>query len=103
MITDITTEAEFDEALAKPGLSVFKFTAPSWCRPCQALKPHYEAAAEKIDANFYDIDIDVAETSLVQRFEILHVPTVLAFREGQPTREVLDRNVQGLIKSLMEL
>lgn len=103
MITDITTEAEFDEALAKPGLSVFKFTAPSWCRPCQALKPHYEAASDKVDANFYSIDVDLADPHLVSKYEIQHVPTILAFREGSPKREVMDRTVLGLIKSLEAL
>lgn len=103
MITNITTEAEFDEALAKPGLAVFKFTAPSWCRPCQAIRPHYEAASEKVDARLYDIDIDKVEVSLSNRYEIMSVPTIFAFRDGNLVGEIKEQNVLGLIKAIKEL
>lgn len=103
MITEITTESEFKEALAQPGLAVFKFTAPSWCRPCQAIRPHYEAASEKVDARLYDIDIDKVDTNLSDWYSIQSVPTIFAYRDGNFVGEIREHTVLGLIGSIKEL
>jgi thioredoxin 1 len=100
LLTDITTVEEFDKAIAQPGLNVIKFTAPSWCVPCRQLKPHYEAASEKVDGNFYVVDLDDADPALPDRYSIRSVPTVLAFRDGELVGPVTGRTVLQLVKEL---
>jgi thioredoxin-like negative regulator of GroEL len=62
---------------------VVDFAAPAWCRPCQNLAPHYEAASEKLaGVKFLSVDIDKADPDLVSSYKIQSVPTVLAFKDG---------------------
>jgi thiol-disulfide isomerase/thioredoxin len=99
-VTNILTEDEFDKAAEQHGLNVFKFTAPSWCAPCRALAPHYKAAAEQVEGNFYDVDIDHADPVLSERFAVLSVPTVIAFRDGEFVGPVEGRTVLQLVNEL---
>lgn len=102
MITNILTEDQFDKAAKQQGLNVFKFTAPSWCAPCRALAPHYLAASEKVEGNFYDVDVDHADPVLSDRFAIRSVPTIIAFRDGELIGPVESRTVLALVKELGE-
>lgn len=61
---------------------VVSFTAPSWCVPCQRLKPHFRAAAEKSKALFVEIDID-EYPEIADAFQVMSVPTIYLYRHGE--------------------
>jgi len=76
----------------------------SWCPPCRAFSPVFEAASERHpDIVFGKLNTE-EESELVARLRIRAIPTVLAFKEGilvfaQPgflSQEVLDSFVEGL-------
>jgi thioredoxin 1 len=54
----------------------------TWCGPCRAFAPIFEAAAERHpDIVFGKIDTD-AEQNLAAEFNIRSIPTVMALRDG---------------------
>lgn len=54
----------------------------SWCGPCRAFAPVYEAAAARHpDVVFGKVDTE-AEPALAQAFKIRAIPTLMAFRDG---------------------
>lgn len=93
------------EDLRKAGRPVVvDFSALSWCVPCQRLKPHYDAVSEKVDAVFAYVDIDTADPSLIELFDVRGVPLVLAFSDigktviQSRTAPALQREISALIE-----
>jgi thioredoxin 1 len=76
--------ATFDRAIGgKP--VVVDFWAP-WCRPCKALEPILEQLEDRVDVARLNID-EYAE--IAGRYEILSIPTVMLFCEGEPRGTVV--------------
>lgn len=67
---------------------VVRFTAESWCRPCQQFAPHYQRAAENVDEiTFLSVDVDANPWAMVD-YGVRSVPTVMLYEDGQYVRNV---------------
>ena len=83
---------------------VVDFAAPAWCVPCQRLAPHFEAVSEKIEGvKFLSVDIDTADSDLVELFHVQGVPTVLAFKDGELLGTVEGRTAPKLVSEISSL
>ena len=75
------TSATFSEHLQKDGIVFVDFWA-SWCRPCRAFAPIFEAAAKRHpDITWGKVDTD-AEADIAGALEIRSIPTLMVFRDG---------------------
>lgn len=80
MATTTVTEQNFAETI-KQGTVLIDFWA-SWCAPCRAFAPVFEAASKKYpDVVFGKVDVE-DQQGLAAAFEVRAIPTLLVVRDG---------------------
>jgi thioredoxin 1 len=97
------TDAKWNEdVLASKELVVVDFWA-EWCAPCKLMAPAIEALAEEFDGKVRVGKLNVdenAETS--EKYEIRGIPTVMIFKGGQVTEQVVGVTSKENLARLIE-
>lgn len=98
----IRSEAQLDELLSSKLPLVVKFSA-SWCGPCRALAPRFEALAEQLQekARFVEVDVDEIREAAVKH-GVQSVPTLLLFKDGQAVARMIGAKTQEQLREWVE-
>ncbi|MDP9350317.1 MAG: thioredoxin family protein [Chloroflexota bacterium] len=84
MAIDTITSGEIESSvLGARGPVALDFYQES-CPPCHVLEPRLERVAEEYEGRVavYRVDIE-HDMSVAERFEVMSIPTVLVFRDGE--------------------
>lgn len=81
MATVNLTAETFQQTVTGEGITLVDWWA-SWCGPCRAFAPVFEASSEEHgDITFAKIDTE-AERDLAAAARIMSIPTLMVFRDG---------------------
>lgn len=98
----VVTDATFDkEVLGSKEPVLVDFWA-AWCGPCRAIAPAVEKAAQTYAGRARVVKVNVDENpALAQRFQVMSIPTLMVFRNGQAVKRQVGAN-PAIIPSLIE-
>lgn len=104
MITEVTTLEQFEQTINSDSLVVVDFAGEDWCHPCRQFRPHFDRASEFLpNVTFLHVDVDTAEPGLIDKYGILGVPTVIAFKGGEIVGYMLSRTLLALVNEIEAL
>ncbi len=87
MAAEKVTTAEFEEKVLNSEVPVLVDFWADWCGPCKMLAPIIaEIAREAEGFKVYSVDAD-AEPSLLVRYGVRAIPTLIVFRNGEISRQ----------------
>ncbi len=97
----VITKENFEaEVLKTSGTVLVDFWA-TWCGPCRMLSPIVDQVAEeRPEVKVGKINVD-EQPELAQQFDIMSIPTLLVFRNGQKVNESVGLIPKEKVESLL--
>lgn len=95
-----TDDSRFDADVSSAPLVLVEFGG-AWCPPCRALTPTLEALAkERPDTPVLYVDVDENQ-AVTRRFGVRSIPTLIAFRNGKATGQLVGAVPRRKIEALL--
>jgi thioredoxin 1 len=103
MADEIKTEA-FDKEVLQSDKPVLVDFWAEWCGPCHAVAPVLDriAAEHESELKLVKVNIDT-EHELQQRYGVASIPTMILFKDGEPSASVIGAQPKGAIERSLGL
>jgi len=93
----------FDELVLKSSVPVLIDFWANWCGPCRVVGPIIDELAEEYDGRFKIGKVNVDEESeLAIKFNVLSIPTMIVFKDGNQVERVIGARSKKELKELLD-
>jgi thioredoxin 1 len=98
------TDTTFDEDIATADVPVVVDFWAEWCGPCKMIAPILSEIATEQGENLRVVKVNVDDSpDIARRFDIMSIPTLIVFKDGQPVKRMLGAKGKGqLLEDLGE-
>ena len=103
-MSDAVTEATFTDEVIESDKAVLVDFWAEWCGPCHAVAPVLDRIVQERpdELKLVKVNID-EEQELATRYGVMSIPTVILFRDGEPTAAVIGAQPKGAIEKALGL
>jgi len=98
------TDTIFDEEIGSASEPVIVDFWAEWCGPCKMISPILEEIATEQAGKVKVAKLNVDDNpDAARRFEVMSIPTLIVFRDGQPVKRLIGAKGKGqLLQELSE-
>jgi thioredoxin 1 len=98
-MSEAVTGTTFDEQVLQSDKAVLVDFWAEWCGPCHAVAPVLEKIVEEHgdELRLVKVNID-EEQELANRFGVMSIPTMILFKDGEPTAAVIGAQPKSAIE-----
>lgn len=102
MVTVLTTEAEFKEAIGVTDKLVLIDFFAVWCPPCKTLAPYLDEYSKEFpDVDFYKIDVEQL-TPVAESQNVTAMPTVIFYKNGSEIDKVIGDDFKEIKEKIIK-
>ena len=92
------TDATFDEEIGSASEPVLVDFWAEWCGPCKMVAPILDEIAGEQAGKIRIAKLNVDDNpDIARRFEVMSIPTMILFHEGQPAKRLVGARGKGQI------
>ena len=103
MATAVTTQDFQTEVLDSDKPVLVDFWA-EWCGPCHAVAPVLDRIVEERGEELKLVKVNIdEEQELAQRYGVASIPTMILFKDGEPSAAVIGAQPKGAIERSLGL
>ena len=103
-MSDTVTEATFEAQVLQSDKAVLVDFWAEWCGPCHAVAPVLDRIVEERpdELKLVKVNID-EEQELAQRYGVMSIPTMILFKDGEPSAAVIGAQPKTAIERALGL
>ena len=103
MATAVKEDTFTSEVLQSDKPVIVDFWA-EWCGPCHAVAPVLDKIVEERDGEVKLVKVNIdEERALAERYGIVSIPTMVLFRDGEPSETAIGAQPKGALERSLGL
>jgi thioredoxin 1 len=102
MASQVFTDQNFEQEVLKSDTPVIVDFWAEWCQPCKLVSPTVDQLAEEYKGKVKIGKLNVDENSVSANYNVMSIPTIMIFKDGQPVKAVIGAKPKEEYKRAIE-
>lgn len=98
----VLTDKNFEQEVLKSDIPVLVDFWAVWCQPCRIVDPVIHELAEEYGGKLKVGKLNVDENQIPADFNVMSIPTIMLFKNGQPVKSVIGAQPKESFKKAIE-